>query len=159
QGNAICRDCLRPASWPMDEGMPRTTVMQSTSQHAEGPRSGGLSHPPCFPTEHRIEIREQFLAEAMRVEADGLAPRRRRREVARSFLELLQRRREAVRTLLLEPQPRRLAAPARRDDRLGSPALAEGDDRGATGHRLDRHDAEVFLAGKQQGPAAAEMIA
>ena len=45
------------------------------------------------------------------------------------------------------------------NDGFGGAAAAEGDHRRAARLRFDRHDAEIFFAGKEQGAAAAQMIA
>src|SRR5207248_9722948 len=51
------------------------------------------------------------------------------------------------------------ATPARRNDRFRGAAVAISNHWGAARLRFERHDAKVFFARKQQGPAAAKVVA
>src|SRR5262249_50103564 len=109
--------------------------------------------------DHRLQVSEQLVREAPLIEALGLASRRPRRQQLGTLLESLDRLGQAIGRLFLKPNAGRLTRVAERDHRFRGSAPAKGNHRRAAGLRLDRHDAEIFLAGKQQGPAAAQMIA
>ena len=77
--------------------------------------------------------------------------------IARIF-ELLDRRGEAIDGLLLEP-PASRSGFGPRNDGLRRAAAAIRDHGRAARLRLDGHDAEIFLAGKEQRLAAAQVVA
>src|SRR5262249_59231362 len=68
------------------------------------------------------------------------------------------RRRQRIHCLLLEPGSGGPVAPEGYDGFRG-PAAGVGNYRGAAGIRLYGYDSEVLLAGKQQGPTPAQVIA
>ena len=76
------------------------------------------------------------------------------RAIPRAALGLVQRRGGAS----VPPRPRKKSRSTPSTTRVAHAAGAEGDDRRAEGHRLERRDAEVFDAGKDQALRAAEVI-
>src|SRR5437763_1906096 len=96
-----------------------------------------------------IEIREQVLLENCAVETLGLQPTRFGSEFGSVLLKFAHCVYHAFHGLLHEPDPCWGSAPGQRQNSFGRSATAKGDDWRATGHGLDRHDAEVFLAREQ----------
>src|SRR5262245_18946878 len=88
----------------------------------------------------------------------GLPTSNRGQKLALVGLERFDRIYQALSGLFREPHARRFASVAPRYDRFGGTTAAKRDYRSATSLGFDRHDAEILLARKQQGPATAELI-
>src|SRR5262249_14039196 len=105
------------------------------------------------------KVSEQLSIEPSPVEAQRVAAQQLRIERLSLLLKGLHRRDQAIDLLLGKPHAGRRISAVQVRDRFRRAALAVGDDGCAASVGLDGDDAEILFAGKDQGTAAAQVVA